>query len=85
MIEVDANQNFQTEVLTRLTRIETKLDDYDNIKIKTDEASTKTIQNEKRIQELEDRQKWLSRTIVGAFITGGIAILFLFVRLGMGI
>ena len=85
MIELDANQNFQTEVLTRLTRIETKLDDYDSTKNKTEEANMKATQNEKRIQELEERQKWLARTIAGAFISGAIAIFFLFVKLGMGI
>lgn len=85
MIELDTNQNFQTEVLTRLARIETKLDDYDNIKSKTEDASAKSNSNEIRIAKLEDKLQWLSRTIAGALITGAIAILFIFVKLGMGI
>ena len=55
---MDANQNFQTEVLTRLTRIETKLDDYEDIRHKADDAYNKSNQNERRIQELEDNNKW---------------------------
>ena len=39
------DKNFETEVLTRLTRIETKLDDYDSTKTKAEEKSTTAIKN----------------------------------------
>lgn len=79
------NKNFETEVLTRLTIIETKLDDYNRIKEKTDEAYSLSKENEKEIMEIKDKIKWISRTIVGAIITGIIAIVFLLIQMGAGI
>ena len=79
------NKNFETEVLTRLTVIETKLDDYNRIKEKTDEAYSLSKENEKEIIEIKDKIKWISRTIVGAIITGIIAIVFLLIQMGAGI
>lgn len=75
----------ETEVLTRLARIETKLEDYDNIKTKAEEARAKAYINERRINEIEEKQKWLSRTIWGAVITGLVAIVMAFFKLGIGI
>ena len=53
--------NEQTEVLQRLTRLETKLDMMLNDPSK-----------DKRITDLEDNQRWLWRAIFGTFITGAI-------------
>ena len=58
-------RDFETEVLTRLTKIETKLDDY----------------IEKRISDIEEKIKWISRTIVGALIAGAIGIVFALIKL----
>lgn len=79
------NRNFETEVLTRLTIIETKLDDYNRIKEKSDDAYSQSKENEKEIEEVKDKIKWISRTIVGAIITGIIAIVFLLIQIGVGI
>lgn len=79
------DKDFETEVLTRLARIETKLDDYDNIRQKAEEARAKAYQNERRINEIDDKQKWLERTTIGAIITGIISIIFIFIKLGLGI
>lgn len=79
------DKDFETEVLTRLARIETKLDDYDNIKTKAEEARAKAYSNERRLIEIEDKTKWLSRTITGAIITGIISIIVIFIKLGLGI
>lgn len=79
------DRDFETEVLTRLARIETKLDDYDNLKNKVEETRAKAYSNERRINDIEDKQKWLTRTIVGAIITGVISIIIIFVKLGLGI
>jgi len=79
------NRNFETEVLTRLTIIETKLDDYNRIKEKTDIAYNLSNENKKEIDEIKDKIKWISRTIVGAIITGIIAIVFLLIQMGTGI
>lgn len=79
------NRNFETEVLTRLTIIETKLDDYNRIKEKSDIAYNLSNENKKEINEIKDKIKWISRTIVGAIITGIIAIVFLLIQMGAGI
>lgn len=76
---------FETEVLTRLTKIETKLDDYNNTKQKTDEAFNLSKENEKDINEINDKIKWLSRTITGAILTGLIGIVFIYLKLGLKI
>lgn len=78
-------KDFETEVLTRLARIETKLDDYDNIRTKAEEARAKAYSNERRINEIEEKTKWLARTITGAIITGVVSIIVIFIKLGLGI
>ena len=75
--------NFEKEVLERLARIETKLDDYDNIKTKVEETRAKSFSNERRIEDIEDKTKWLERTVIGAIITGIIGIIFIFIKLGL--
>lgn len=77
--------NFQTEVLTRLAVIESKLDGYKDLKKITYEADNRSKQNEIDIKELQDKQKWLSRTIAGAIITGIVGIVFIFIKIGMGV
>ena len=79
------DRDFETEVLTRLARLETKVDDYNGIKNKVEETRAKAFSNERRISELEDKIKWLSRTITGAIITGGISIIAILVKIGLGI
>ena len=78
-------KDFETEVLTRLTKIETKLDDYNNMKQKTDDAFTRSKENEKEIEEIKDKIKWISRTIVAAIITGMIGIVFVYLKVGLKI
>ena len=78
-------KDFEREVLERLTKIETKLDDYGNMREKTEEAYSLSKQNEKDIEEINEKIKWLSRTIVGALITGVIGIIILLIKIGMGI
>lgn len=79
------DRDFENEVLTRLARIETKLDDYDNLKTKVEETRAKAYSNERRITEVEDKQKWLSHTIIGAIITGVVSITLIFLKLGLGL
>ena len=78
-------KGFETEVLSRLAVIESKLDDYNNIKAKTEEAYTKSKENAKDIDEINDKIKWLSRTIAGAIITGLIGIVIVLIKLGIGL
>lgn len=76
---------FQREVLERLTKIETKLDDYKEIKEKNEIAYTKSMNNEKDIIDIQDKLKWISRAIVGAVIVAIIGIVFSFLKIGIGL
>ena len=78
-------KGFETEVLSRLAVIESKLDDYNNIKQKTEEAYNKSNINEKDIAEINDKIKWLSRTVAGALITGIIGIVIILIKMGIGL
>ena len=73
-------REFEREVLERLTKIETKLDDYTNIRNKTEEAYTLIKENKSDIEDIKDKIKWLSRTIAGAIITGVIGIIFIYIQ-----
>lgn len=48
-------KTFETEVLTRLTAIETKLDDYKNYKEKCETAYNKAQKNEEEICTIKER------------------------------
>ena len=78
-------KTFETEVLTRLAVIESKLDDYQNIREKTEVAYTTSMQNQKDIAKLQDNNKWLFRTTVGACITSVIGILVMIFKSGIGV
>lgn len=67
-------KSFETEVLTRLTAIETKLDDYKGIKEKAEKAYSLSADNKEEIKQLKDNNKWLFRTTIGAVITGIVGI-----------
>lgn len=70
------NKEFEREVLERLTKIETKIDDYTSIKAKVEEAYNKSKTNEKDIEEINERLKWITRLITGTIVTGIIGIIF---------
>ena len=73
-------KDFETEVLTRLTKIETKLDDYVKTREKTDVAYTQSNENRKEIEELKSKIQWITRTVVGAILTGIVSILVAFIK-----
>lgn len=85
-------KSFEYEVLERLTIIEQKLDGYSNAKAKTYENEKKLINlenkvndQEERIESLEDKNTWLSRTIVAAVIAAAVGVVFTLARMGAGI
>ena len=78
-------KNFETEVLTRLAVIESKLDGYQSIKEKAEVAYTTSAQNKEDIKEIQDNNKWLFRTAIGACITSLISIIVMFVKIGIGV
>ena len=65
---MEENRKFEIEVLTRLTKIETLLEDFKGVETKANEAYTLSIENKNKIEELKDNNKWLFRTSVGAVI-----------------
>lgn len=69
---------FQIEVLTRLTAIETTLkqQDYKAISEKVNNADNRSISNEKRLDKLEDKLKWVVLTIAGTLIVAAVKIIF---------
>ena len=79
------DKNFETQVLTRLAVIESKLDDYKTIRDKTEEAYNTSQDNKQDIAEINEKLKWLSRTIVGAIISGIIGIIFILIKMGIGV
>lgn len=78
-------QGFETEVLTRLTKIETKLDDYKSVKNKSDDAYNLSKENEKEIAEINEKIKWITRTVAAAVITGIIGIGIALLKNGFGV
>lgn len=79
------DKDFETQVLTRLAVIESKLDDYKSVSDKTEYAYSLSKENEKEIEEIKDKMKWLSRTVIGGIIAGAIGIIFVLIQIGMGL
>lgn len=79
------DKDFETQVLTRLAVIESKLDDYKSVREKTEEAYNTSQENKQDIIEINEKMKWLSRTIIGAIISGIIGIVFILIKIGMGV
>jgi len=73
-------KKFEIEVLTRLTKIETMLEDFKGVENKSTQAYELSLRNKERLDKIEDNNKWLFRTAVGAVITGLIAIVLSFIK-----
>ena len=73
-------KDFETQVLTRLAVIESKIDDYKSIKDKTNEAHALSKENEKEIEEIKEKMRWITRLIAGAIITGIIGLVFALIQ-----
>ena len=74
------DKKYEIEVLTRLTKIETMLENFKGIESKATDAYNLSINNSKRLDKIEDNNKWLFRTAIGAVITGLIAIILSFIK-----
>lgn len=79
------DKNFETQVLTRLAVIESKLDDYKSVREKTEESYNISQENKQDIAEINEKIKWITRTIAGAIITGTIGIIFILIQIGIGV
>jgi len=77
---VDDKEALQ-DVKERLVRIETLLENFSktsDLKILNIEEKLKVSNH--RIEDLENTINWLSKTAIGALITGAIAVLFAFIK-----
>lgn len=82
---MDNEKNFETEVLTRLAVIESKLDGLPDLKRTVYANENRSIQNEKDINVIKDNNKWAFRTSVGAIITSAVTLTYLIIKIGLGI
>ena len=62
-------------VITRLTKIETMLEDFKGIETQATQAYNLSLKNKERLDKIEDNNRWLFRTSVGAVITGLIGVI----------
>lgn len=69
-------KSFETEVLSRLAVIESKLDGYKNLQEKSETAFNLSKSNKERIDKIESNTTWLWRTIAGIIIAGIMAVVF---------
>ena len=71
-------KDFEKEVIERLVVLETliKQQDYSSVKEEAEKANNRSISNEKRIDQLEDNNKWLVRLVLGALILGILAFVY---------
>lgn len=74
------DDGFQREVLDRLIKIEAKLESWDNSKKQIYDnqrdiihLQEQTEQQQRDIDELRERNKWMSRTATGAAISAVIS------------
>lgn len=76
------NKSFEREVLDRLITLETLLkeQDYKSVKEKVDISYTTSIQNKQDIKDIQDNNKWLWRTTIGAIIVALVGILFSYLK-----
>lgn len=72
------NKTFEREVLDRLIVLETLLkeQDYKSVKKTSERAESRSINNEKRLDKLEDANKWLIRLVLGAVVLGILAFIY---------
>ena len=64
------NFEFEMDVIKRLTKIETMLEDFKGLETKVTNAYNLSLNNKTRIDKIEDKNQWAFRTSVGAIITG---------------
>lgn len=73
-------ERFKIEVLTKLSRIETILEDFKGVETKALNAYNLSLSNKMRLDKIEDNSKWLFRTAAGAVITGLISIVLTLIK-----
>lgn len=79
------NTSFEREVLERLKAIEVKIDDYKEVKKDAQNALMASSKNKEEINEIQDKIKYITRTIATAIIGGIVGLVFILIRIGMKI
>lgn len=74
---MDAENKIE-EILERVVRMETKLDDFTNLREKAETAYNTSNQNKQDIGEIRDNIKWLWRTGLGAIIVAVVGLIIKF-------
>lgn len=74
---MDAENKIE-EILERLVRMETKLDDFSNLREKAESAYNTSNQNKEDIGDIQDNIKWLWRTGLGAIIVAVVGLIIKF-------
>lgn len=69
------DKGFELEVLQRLTKIETMLEDFKGVENKSTEAYNLSLSNKQRLDKIEGKNQWLLKTSVGAVIGSLIGII----------
>lgn len=69
-------EDVQTEILQRLTRVETKLDMHLNAKDIAAEALNKAKSAHHRLDRIDKIIFWAGTTVIGAIVVGAISMLY---------
>jgi len=75
-------EEFQKEVITRLTKIETKLDNFDYKKLEctANDALNLSRNNENDIKDMKDNTRWLWRTVAGSAVLFILNLIYSFFK-----
>ncbi len=66
------------DIRESVARIETKLERYTDTQDKAQDADSRSKENERRLDKLEESHTWLWRTVSGAIIAGAIGSVIAF-------
>ena len=72
---MQSDKEFELEVLQRLTKIETMLEDFKGVESKSTTAYNLSLSNKERLDKIEDNNRWAFRTALGGIITATISLI----------
>ncbi len=85
------DEKLLNEIVQRLVAIETKLesiikvkDDVEELKKDVVRLQEQTSQQQKEIDAIVESNKWLSRAVVGAVVTAAVGLVFVLIKMGLG-
>lgn len=85
------DEKLLNEIVQRLVAIETKLesiikvkDDVEDLKKDVVRLQEQTAQQQKEIDGIVESNKWLSRAVIGAVVTAAVGLIFVLIKMGLG-